>query len=399
MMQINWFSNTHKSNMIPDKILSNFNHNVIDKTCSFLSSIPQYNRTPLYHLNALAKEIGVESLDIKDESQRFGLNAFKGLGGAYAMASYFAQRLNIDLNNTTFEELMNQIKYLDKVTFATVTAGNHGKGIAWAAQIFNQKAKVILPSGSSPARLEAIQSLGAEAYISDLNYDDAVEYVAQQSEQSGWVLLQDTAWEGYTDLPLSIMKGYTTIVSEIIEQLDNQNLNQYTHVFLQAGVGSFAASMAACIYNLTKEQSPIFVITEPAKANCLYLSGESKTGETQRVYGDLNTMMAGLACGEPNPIAWEILRPITQYFLSCTDDVSAVGMRKLALPTGEDPAIISGESGALPLGVIYELMTNKTFEHVKQQLDLNKSSCILTINTEGNTNPKNYEKVINQNLN
>lgn len=397
MERINWTENLHQSNTTAELTLNEFKSDELNKVKNFHASMPQYSCTPLHKLNNLANQFGVKSIDIKDESQRFGLKAFKGLGGSYAVASYFAKRLNLDLANVTYEDLMSQINSMEPVTFATVTAGNHGKGVAWAAKIFKQKAKVILPSGSSDERLKAIQELGAEAYISDLNYDDAVTALSQQSEKEGWILIQDTAWEGYNQIPLEIMKGYSTIVAEIIEQIDGHDLSQYSHVFLQAGVGSFAAAMVASIYKSVVSEMPKIVIAEPSEANCLYLSAKSKDGEPNRVYGDLDSMMAGLACGEPNPYAWEILKNFSDSFFSCTDDISAIGMRTLANPINDDTKIISGESGALPLGLLHELMTDEALITAKQHLNLNKESRVLIISTEGDTNPKNYKEVINNN--
>lgn len=253
------------------------------------------------------------------------------------MAKYFSDKTNSDLSVTSFDELIGNVRNLDTCTFATVTAGNHGKGVAWAAKIFGQKAKVYLPAGSSEERLRAIQEYGADAHISDMNYDDAVIHVAAEARKNNWVLLQDTAWDGYVELPLYIMQGYTTIIAEILEQLQGQDLKLFTHVFLQAGVGSFAAAMTAAIYNQTTNNPPVFIIAEPSEAACLYQSAGSDSGSPERFFGNLDSMMAGLACGEPSPIAWEILKPLTEVFFSCSDEISASGMRILASPVNNDP--------------------------------------------------------------
>ena len=188
-----------------------------------------------------------------------------------------------------------------------------------------------MPKGSAPARLDAILSLGAEAYETELNYDDTVQYVRKLAKQNDWVLIQDTAWEGYEDIPLTIMQGYATIIMETVKQLPKQKLNQISHIFLQAGVGSFPAAIAATISSLSEGTFPKIIIVEPDQANCFYMSALDQSGKPKRVLGDLNTMMAGLACGVPSPIAWEILKNSASYFISCHDKIAAKGMRILEI--------------------------------------------------------------------
>lgn len=394
MKYIEWIDNPYKESNVATEALHHFSEEEMNKAMNFHSDMPNYEATPLHRLTNLSDQLGVKGIYVKDESKRFGLNAFKGLGGSYAIASYFAKELSLDLRITRFQELVDQVASLPAVTFATVTAGNHGRGVAWAAYHFNQKAKVYMPKGSSPSRLEAIKKFGAEAYMSDVNYDDTVQQVAQLAAEQNWVLLQDTAWEGYEAIPLYIMQGYTTILAEIVEQLKEESLDSITHIFLQAGVGSFAASIAAAFYNLTSESSPKIVIVEPSKADCLYQSALHASGDPQRVYGKLDTMMAGLACGEPSPVAWDILKSISDCFISVDDTISAKGMQLLGHPRGEDAKVISGESGAVPLGVLYELLTNDQTSPLKEELGLDESSNILFISTEGDTDPDNYQKIV-----
>jgi len=208
--------------------------------------------------------------------------------------------------------------------------------------------------------------------------------------------MQDTAWEDYETIPLFIMQGYTTIVSEMAETLKELSLNNITHIILQAGVGSFAASIAAAFYHLRPDTYPKLIVVEPENADCLYQSVLHTAGEPQRVHGDLATMMAGLACGEPNPIGWDILRSASDFFFSCTDTISANGMRLLANPTGGDEKIVSGESGAVPLGLLYELFSNEALHDIKEELELDDTSNILVINTEGDTDPDNYRRIVGE---
>ena len=218
------------------------------------------------------------------------------------------------------------------------------------------------------------------------------------AKENNWVLIQDTAWDGYEKLPLFIMQGYTTIVAEIVKQLNDKSFRKISHVILQGGVGSFAGAIAAAIYHSTLGSAPKIIIVEPSKADCLYQSSKSTTGEPQRVYGNLSTMMAGLACGEPNPIGWEILKTLGDYFFSTDDSISAKGMRVLSSPVHQDVKIISGESGAVPLGLLVELMTNDELNEIKNNMGLDDSSNIIIINTEGDTDPINYKKIVDYSI-
>lgn len=348
----------------------------------------------MYSLNNLAQYLELDSIYLKDESQRFALNAFKGLGASYAVANYFAEKLALDLSKIDFKTLLKKVKSAQPVTFATATDGNHGRGLAWAAQLFEQKAEVFMPRGSAPERLKAIQALGAEARITELNYDQTVEMTAELAAENNWVIIQDTAWQGYEKIPLTIMHGYSSIVSEIVEQLEKIQLSEITHIFLQAGVGSFAASITAAVEQIAGDKKPLIAIVEARKADCLFKSARSTAGEAKKVSGDLDTMMAGLACGEPNPQAWKILKTAADYYYSAEDIVSARGMRVLGNPLAGDPQIISGESGAVTLGIIYELMTKDKYLKERKELGLNKDAKILVINTEGDTDSENYRQVV-----
>lgn len=390
-----WIQNQFKDDDHNKKFSEYFSRKEMTKARHFHKSMPQYEKTALHELTERSKELGLGALYVKDESTRFGLNAFKGLGASYAVASYFAGKLNIDMTVATFDELLEAVSKYPPETFVTATEGNHGKGVAWAAGIFDQKSKVFLPKGAAENRVNAVTDLGAEAKVTDINYDDTVQYAADQASGNGWILLQDTAWEGYEDIPTSIMQGYTTIISEITEQLESENLEQVTHVILQAGVGSFAGAVSAAIHNITGGNTPKIIVVEPSAANPLFRSADSELGNPVRVYGDMDTMMAGLSCGEPSPIGWNILKTMTDYFISCDDDISAEGMRMLGKPAESDAKITSGASGALPAGFLHEVMTNDSYSDLKRNLKLDSDSTVLIINTEGDTDPDNYQKVVN----
>lgn len=370
------------------------NGDVVAAVRRFHERFPEYRMTPLHRLNELAKAFGVGEIWVKDESHRFGLNAFKVLGGSYAIGKYVAERLNIDMAALSFEKLKsNAIKEkLGALTFVTATDGNHGRGIAWAARQLGQKSVVYMPKGSSEIRLNHIRKEGAEAFITDLNYDDTVRLARQKAEENGWILVQDTAWEGYEKIPGWIMQGYGTLLDEALEQMAAAGAGQPTHVFLQAGVGSFPSSMVGAFVERLGENRPLTVIVEPENAACFYQSMAAGDGEPHAVKGDLHTIMAGLACGVPSRTSWEILKTYGDIFVACSDEVAARGMRILANPLGGDPAIISGESGAaVGIGLLSFLAAQDKMKHA---FKLKQEAKILIISTEGATDPDNYRKIV-----
>lgn len=368
----------------------------VEKAKKFHSSFPQYEITPLAKLDNLAKNIGVGGIFVKDESYRFGLNAFKVLGGSYAMAKYLASKLDEDISNLDYQKLISKdIKErLGDVTFYTATDGNHGRGVAWTANRLNQKAVVYMPFGSSITRLENIKKEGAEASITDMNYDDAVRLAAKNAEETNGVIVQDTAWEGYEEIPTWIMQGYGTMALEAIEQLKSCGVERPTHIFVQAGVGSLAAAVQGVFASIYGKDCPITVIAESDLADCLYKSAKAKDGKPRFVGGTMQTIMAGLACGEPNTIGWEILKNYSTAFLSCPDWSAANGMRILGNPLDGDDYVKSGESGAVTAGVLYEIMKNDDYKELREQLKLDAESKVLLFSTEGDTDPEKYRDIV-----
>ena len=237
------------------------------KARRFHSTFSVYAKTPLIFLEGLAEKAGVKSIYLKDESFRFGLNAFKVLGAGYAIANEIGNRIGKDITELSAESILSQEtkETIGDITFVTATDGNHGRGVAWTANQLGQKSVVYMPKGSALERLENIRKEGATADIMDMNYDEAVRLAQKMAEEKGWVVVQDTAWEGYEDIPRWIMQGYTTIGHEIMEQIPEKP----THIFLQAGVGSMAGAMTGFFSNLYAEEKPMIVIVEPAKADCL----------------------------------------------------------------------------------------------------------------------------------
>lgn len=379
-----------------EKELTYFTQSRIDSVQKFQQTHHAYEKTPLHTLQNLAAHLGVNEIKVKDESYRFGLNAFKVLGGIYAIGKYMATQLGEEIENVTFVYLQSHEvrEKLGALTFISATDGNHGKGVAWAARELGQKAVIYLPQGSAKTRLKAVQLEGAEAAITKMNYDDTVKMCAGLADENGWIMVQDTAWEGYDDIPLWIMQGYATIASEIIEELERLNEQPPTHIFLQAGVGSFAAGIAAYFKTYYRKKAPTVIVLEPHLANCYYRSFKSKTKEAVTVTGHMNSIMAGLCCGEPNRRAFRILSYYADGCFSLDDEIAALGMRVLGNPLGDDPKIISGESGAaVGIGLLQQLH-EKELTQLKKATGINEGSRILFINTEGDTDKAHYLDVV-----
>lgn len=397
-IKVDYVLNQNSRKSMNEKTSVNFiSKDIIKDVRNFHKSFPEYAITPLHDLDNLANYLDLNKIWVKDESYRFGLNAFKVLGGSYAIGKYLSEKLDLDIKDVSFEKLRSkEIKEkLGDITFVTATDGNHGRGVAWAANQLGQRSVVYMPKGSSKIRLENIRKEGAKATITDVNYDDAVRLAQKYAkEHENSVVIQDTAWEGYKDIPTWIMQGYATLIDEAIEQIQAEGHEKPTHVFLQAGVGSFAGAVQGYLVSVYGENRPITTIVEPENAACIYKSAKASNGKPHNVTGHMPTIMAGLACGEPNIISWDILRDYSDMYVSCSDNVSARGMRILASPIKGDPQVISGESGAVGLGLVSLLMQREELKSMKEILKLNKDSKVLLISTEGDTDPEDYKKIV-----
>jgi diaminopropionate ammonia-lyase len=394
--KIQWKENTMPKNK-KDGDLDFLNIDEINKARNFHKSFPEYSVTPLVNLENLSKRLGLKGIYLKDESYRFGLNAFKVLGGSYSMGKYLAQKLNKDIAELPYEKLTSEeVKNeLGEITFVTATDGNHGRGVAWTANRLKQKSVVYMPKGSSLIRLENIRKEGAEASITDMNYDDAVRLAAKYAEEHNGVVVQDTAWEGYEEIPAWIMQGYGTMGLEALEQLRNDyNVERPTHIFLQAGVGSLAGGIQGFFASVFGEDCPTTVVVEAKEAACYYESAIANDGKPRAVGGDMPTIMAGLACGEVNITGFEVLKNYSKAFVSAPNYVAANGMRVLGNPLSGDNKVISGESGAVTLGLVYELMTNPEYKDLKKTIGLDENSRVLLFSTEGDTDPDKYREIV-----
>ena len=369
----------------------------VAKARFFHSSFPQYSVTPLARLDGMARYLGLAGLFVKDESFRFGLNAFKVLGGSFAMARYIAQQMGRDVGEMTYDYLTSEAfrQEFGQATFFTATDGNHGRGVAWAANKLGQKAVVHMPKGSAKSRFDNIAKEGAKVTIEEVNYDDCVRMAAAEAaETKHGVVVQDTAWAGYEEIPAWIMQGYGTMANEAAEQLRQLEVNRPTHVFVQAGVGSLAGAVVGYFTNLFPSNPPKFVVMEASAADCLYRGALAGDGSPRIVTGDLQTIMAGLACGEPNTLSWDILRNHVSAFVSCPDWVSARGMRMLGMPVKGDPSVVSGESGAVGMGLISAIMEDDTYRDLREHLELDRFSQVLMFSTEGDTDPEKYRRIL-----
>lgn len=326
-----------------------------------------YAPTPLLDLPGLARRLGVAAVRWKDEGGRFGLGSFKALGGAYAV-----------------QRLVRQ--FGGDVTFAAATDGNHGRSVAWGAKQAGAKAMIYLHAGVSPGREAALRALGAEIVRVAGNYDDSVRLCARDAAERGWQVVSDTAWEGYREVPTAVMAGYSLIAAEVVEQIGEQ---RPTHVLVQGGVGGVAAAICAELRDAWGSEAPRFAVVEPALAACLLES--ARRGDRTEIPIADETVMAGLSCGDPSPLAWEILDTGADDFTAVDDAFVPPAMRLLADGEGGDPAVVAGESGVAGLAL---LLAARESAEAWSALGLAAGSRVLLIGTEGATDPEIYREIV-----
>jgi len=391
MSKINCLINPNKSTP-KDAVFKLVSSEIIEQVLRFHQSIPEYKTTPLINLKSLSQSLNISHLFVKDESHRFELNAFKMLGCSYAMSVFLAEKLGLPPSEITFQNIIKRRTEYEDCIFVTATDGNHGRAVAWSAKLFGCQSHIYMPAGSSIARLNAIKKYSPNALITDMGYDDTVAFSNQQAKENNWTLIQDTAWDGYREIPDNIMRGYFSLLSEYEQQ---SNDDWPSHVFLQAGVGSLAAAVVA-YFIAHKNATPKFILVEPTGAPCFYESMKINNGRPHRTQGELKTIMAGLACGEPSISAWEILNKAVDVFVVCDDEISIGGMKRYAFPIGNDQKIISGESGAVTLGLVEAILSDELYSSIRNDLELNLQSKVLLFSTEGNTDPEFYTSVISE---
>ncbi len=388
--RIQIYRNQQARRYSPGNITADFGPSQATIVRKFHAGFPQYRPTPLLSLDSLATSLGIKRLWVKDESHRFGLNAFKVLGASFAIAHAIADHLAIPPGECTYTRLQESEirRKIKQLTFVSATDGNHGRAVAWTAAQLGCHSVVYMPHGSAEPRVAAIRSHGAAVDVIDGSYDDAVRRAAGMATANGWILTQDTETDLESNIPLRIMQGYLTMMDEIFDQVGH---DIPTHVFVQCGVGSFAAAVLAYLVEKLGSTSLVFVVVEPENAACFYES--ACNGHPVTVSGHLDTIMAGLACGTPNPAAWKILHTHADLFTACPDEITKTGMRMLANPLGADPKIVSGESGAVTAGMLIHILTENKHK-LLELFGLSTDSTVLLISTEGATDPDMYRKIV-----
>ena len=354
-----------------------------------ISQWPGYAATPLRALPGLAASLGVAAIFYKDEGQRFGLKSFKALGGAYAVYRLLAQaiaRRNGGQPVHAAEVAAGRWRdIVQDITVTCATDGNHGRSVAWGAQLFGCRCVIYIHATVSEGRRAAIARYGAEVLRVPGNYDDSVRHADAQANANGWTVVSDTTYEGYREIPIDVMHGYGVMSREIIDQLDGE---PPTHVVVQAGVGAFAASVAAAFWLAWGARRPRLVVVEPTEAACHLASAQA--GRPVAVTGALDTVQAGLACGEVSPAAWEIVSTAADAFVAIDDCYALDAVRAFARPVGGDPAIVSGETGATGLGA---LLAAREVPALRELLQLDDTSRVLLLGSEGDTDPVIYQQI------
>ncbi|KFC63291.1 Diaminopropionate ammonia-lyase family protein [Bosea sp. LC85] len=352
-----------------------------------LSYRENHAETPLHALPAMAAELGVGAIHVKDESHRLGLGSFKALGGAYAVFRLVLEEASktlgrpVDVAELSSPEVRTVAAGM---TVACATDGNHGRSVAQGAQLAGAKAAIFVHARVSDERVAAIARFGATMIRVEGTYDDSVTEAARVAEKEGWTVVSDTSWPGYERIPGLVMQGYTVIIREALRELAEPP----THVFVQAGVGGIAAAAAGYLANALGDRRPIFVVVDPARAACIFET--AKAGHPVKVVHGEPTVMAMLECYEPSPIAWRVLSRVADGFMTVEDEEAIAVMNRLARPAGQDPAIVSGESGGVGLAGVIRAAADPA---VRQQLGLDATSRVLVINTEGATDPERYAEL------
>lgn len=349
-----------------------------------------YAPTPLHSLSALARELGVQSLHYKDEGSRFGLGSFKALGGAYAVARLLCRELGARLGRTldTQDLRRPEVRALCQgITVTCATDGNHGRSVAWGAQLFGCACVIYVHATVSQGRADAIAAYGAQVVRTPGNYDDAVRRADADAKALGRFVISDTSYPGYMDVPRDVMQGYQLMVHEAAQQMGERP----THIFVQAGVGGLAAAVCGYFWERDGGARPRFVVVEPERAACLLES--ARAGQLRAVEGELDTLMAGLACGEVSHLAWEILEKGADAFCAIADAAAVDCMRLLAHPRGGDRAIVAGESAVAGVAAAIAALQSP---QARAQLGLGADSRILFFGSEAATDPALYAQLVGE---
>lgn len=365
---------------------------VANEVGAYLKACPAHAPTPLVALPALADRLGIGALHMKDESSRLGLGSFKALGGAYAVirlvCDYAAERLG---RSIAPHELRSEAvrAVASNLTVACATDGNHGRSVAAGARLTGCKCVIFVHAGVSDERVHAIERFGATMVRVQGTYDDSVEESRRACAENGWMLVSDMSWSGYESVPTLVMQGYTVVAQEALRDIAQPP----THIFLQAGVGGFAASIAGFVTQSGVRPTPKFIIVEPERADCFFQS--NARGERVKIAPRESTVMAMLECYEPALLAWQTLAPIVDACMTVDEQDAIDSMRQLAYPCGGDQPIIAGESGGVGLA---GLMVLAQSPELRNAVNLTASSRVLLFNTEGATDPTLYQGLVGKSV-
>lgn len=374
------------SGAYPEAFKATLSHAGHARAAEVISTWPGYAPTPLVSLSTLAERLGVASIRYKDESGRFGLGSFKALGGAYAVFRLLATELRRRDGSVDEAALAaGRLKQAARdVTVCCATDGNHGRSVAWGARMFGARAVIFIHATVSERRADAIRSYGADVVRTAGNYDDSVREADRIAAANGWFVVSDTSYPGYTEVPRDVMQGYAVMVAESLGALNAPP----THVFIQGGVGGLAAAVIAHLWEAYGADTPTVVIVEPDKAACLYESAQA--GKPTVVTGDLDTIMAGMACGEPSVIAWPFLESGASAFMAISDETALAAMRLLASGAA-GATIVGGESGVAGLAGLIVAAGQSDW---RQALGLDGTSRVLLFGSEGDTDPELYARIV-----
>jgi diaminopropionate ammonia-lyase len=379
----------------PDDLHAVMNIKSAQESGIWLSHWDQINQsvTPLWDLPDAAEALGVAQLCVKDESVRSPLGSFKALGAPVALMRLVAHLWN---SEASFDPrvLINggYSGLLEDLTVISATDGNHGKSLAAAAQAIGCRCVIVLHANVSVEREKSIAAYNAEIIRIAGNYDESVEHAAHLAQTHGWHVVSDTSYEGYEAIPRDVMQGYGVIPDEVVAQLESSPTKApFTHVFLQGGVGGLAAGIATYFWEHYGAQRPTFIVVEPEQADCLYQSAIE--GYATTATGSVDSVMAGLACGEASPLAWKFLQPCVDHFMTISDDDAVKAMQTLARGTERDAPLVVGESGAAGFAGLTVL---RRIPEQARAVGLTSESRVLVINTEGATAPDTYCELVGE---
>jgi diaminopropionate ammonia-lyase len=353
----------------------------IDNVMATLAACPAHRPTPLHALPALAGRLGLASLHVKDEAQRFGFGAFKALGGVYAVGSILQRIVGEAIGREVAVTALTDGSCRDAtrdIVVTTASSGNHGRAVAAGARLFGCRCVIFLPGFTSAEKEAAIRARGAEVIRIDGDYDAAVARCREVAAGKGWIVVSDTSWPGYSDIPRLVLRGYTVLAHELLDQFAAIGTAMPTHVFLQAGVGGLAAAVIGALWQVLQSRRPVFIVVEPQSADCWFQS--NRAGGPTLASGDARTAMGGLACREISPDTWPVVGLGADWFMSIPEDAVAPAMRRLARPEPGDPVIVAGPSGCSGMAALLRVAGSAT---ARTELGLSAQSRIVLVNSEG----------------